>query len=52
MQQDVLAGRRTEAEAINGYVVSRAEEREDLSVPVNRTLTNLLRAWERERPQD
>jgi 2-dehydropantoate 2-reductase len=51
MRQDVLAGRRTEVEAINGYVVARASEcaregQREASVPVNRTLTNLLRAWE------
>ncbi len=45
MQQDVLAEKRTEVDAINGYVVDRADE----SVPVNETLTGLLRAWERER---
>ena len=44
MQQDVLAGRRTEVDAINGYVVKQASE----PVPVNETLTGLLRAWERE----
>ncbi|UPV75695.1 ketopantoate reductase family protein [Halorussus limi] len=51
MQQDVLAGRRTEIESINGHVCARARER-GKSVPVNRTLTNLLRARERDRPQD
>ncbi|MDQ2056144.1 2-dehydropantoate 2-reductase [Halobellus sp. H-GB7] len=45
MLQDVDAGRRTESDAINGEVVRRAEEH-DLRVPVNRTLTDLLRAWE------
>ncbi|WP_135823573.1 ketopantoate reductase family protein [Halorussus ruber] len=50
MRQDVLAGRRTEIEAINKYVVRACES--DDSVPVNRTLTNLVRAWERERPMD
>jgi len=44
MHQDVLAGRRTEVDAINGYVVERAAE----PVPVNETLAGLLRAWERE----
>ncbi|MEF8815049.1 MAG: 2-dehydropantoate 2-reductase [Halovenus sp.] len=44
MHQDVLAGTRTEIDAINGYVVERATA----PVPVNRTLTGLVRAWERE----
>jgi 2-dehydropantoate 2-reductase len=44
MRQDVLAERRTEVDAINGYVVDHAEE-----APVNRTLAGLLRAWERAR---
>ncbi|MBX0295711.1 ketopantoate reductase family protein [Haloarcula nitratireducens] len=43
--QDVEAGRPTEVDAINGYVVERAAE----PVPVNETLTRLLRLWERER---
>jgi 2-dehydropantoate 2-reductase len=49
MRQDVESGRRTEVDAINGYVVAAAGEarRElDLDVPVNRVLTRLLRAWE------
>ncbi|AEH36136.1 ketopantoate reductase family protein [Halopiger xanaduensis] len=46
MRQDVLAGRRTEIDAINGYIVDRAGER-GLEVPTNRTLTALVRAWER-----
>jgi len=44
MYQDVLATQRTEVDAINGYVVDRADD-----APVNRTLTGLLRAWERAR---
>lgn len=45
MQQDVLADRRTEIDAINGFVVDRADERE-VDVAVNRTLAGLVRAWE------
>ena len=48
MSQDVLADRRTEIDAINGYVVDRAAEW-GLEVPTNRTLTTLVRAWERGR---
>ena len=43
MQQDILKGKRTEIDAINGYVVENSEE----AVPVNETLTELVRAWER-----
>ncbi len=45
MLQDVRAGTRTEVDAINGAVVERADD----PVPVNETLTALLRAWERHR---
>jgi len=45
MHQDVAAGRRTEIEAINGYVVERASAVGE-SVPVNRTLAALIRGWE------
>jgi 2-dehydropantoate 2-reductase len=45
MHQDVLAEGRTEIDAINGYVVEQA----DGPVPVNETLTGLVRAWERRR---
>ncbi|RQH00783.1 ketopantoate reductase family protein [Natrarchaeobius oligotrophus] len=48
MRQDVRAERRTEIDAINGYVVDRADER-GLEVPANRTLTALVRSWERAR---
>ncbi|WP_255151314.1 ketopantoate reductase family protein [Halorarius halobius] len=45
MLQDVEAGRRTEVDAISGYVAERADQR----VPVTATLARLLRAWERGR---
>ncbi|MBV0925412.1 2-dehydropantoate 2-reductase [Halomicroarcula limicola] len=45
MLQDVETGRPTEIDAINGYVVERAAE----PVPVNETLTRLVRLWERGR---
>lgn len=45
MQQDVRSGRRTEVDAINGYVADRGRER-GVAVPVNETLAGLLRAWE------
>jgi len=41
MLQDVAAGRRTEVDAINGYVVETAER----PVPVNETLVRLVRTW-------
>ncbi len=45
MYQDVLAGRRTEIDSINGYVERRAKEH-GIDAPVNSTLTRLVRAWE------
>ncbi|WP_293029229.1 ketopantoate reductase family protein [Natronococcus sp.] len=48
MRQDVLAERRTEIDAINGYILERAAER-GLEVPTNRTLAALVRAWEQGR---
>ncbi|RQG89164.1 2-dehydropantoate 2-reductase [Natrarchaeobius halalkaliphilus] len=48
MRQDVRTGRRTEIDAINGYVLDRASER-GLEVPTNRTLATLVRTWERAR---
>jgi 2-dehydropantoate 2-reductase len=45
MLQDVDAGRRTEAGAINGEVVDRADRR-GVDVPTNRALADLLYAWE------
>ena len=41
--QDVRAGRRTEIDALNGFVVKKAEE---TPTPTNRTLANLVRATE------
>ncbi|MFC6719626.1 ketopantoate reductase family protein [Natrialbaceae archaeon GCM10025810] len=50
MRQDVAAGRRTEIDAINGYVVEKAvESGYDLEVPANRLLADLVRTWERAR---
>ena len=49
MRQDVEAGRRTEVDAINGYVVDAAREARselDVDAPTNRVLTQLLRACE------
>jgi len=48
MAQDVDTDRRTEIDAINGYVVDRATE-QGIDVPTNRILTALLRTWERGR---
>jgi len=48
MYQDVRDGRRTEVDAINGSVVGVADDH-GIEVPVNRTLTGLLRAWEQGR---
>ena len=48
MLQDVRAGRRTEVDAISGYVVDRAET-VGVDVPTNRTLAAALRTWEREK---
>jgi 2-dehydropantoate 2-reductase len=47
MLQDVAAGRRTEVDAISGYVADRAPA--GVAVPVNAALAGLLRAWERGR---
>jgi len=44
--QDVRAGRRTEIDALNGYVVERASETE-VEVPTNETLFSLVRALSR-----
>ncbi|WP_254521865.1 ketopantoate reductase family protein [Natrinema caseinilyticum] len=48
MHQDILSDRRTEIDAINGYVVDRAADHR-LEVPTNRTLAALVRTWERGR---
>ncbi|WP_435070314.1 ketopantoate reductase family protein [Haloplanus sp. C73] len=45
MHRDISRGRRTEIDAINGFVVDRAAATGE-SVPVNRTLTALIRGWE------
>lgn len=46
MLQDAERGRQTEIDAIAGAVVDRADEHGE-SVPVTRTLTALVREWER-----
>jgi 2-dehydropantoate 2-reductase len=46
MLRDVARGRRTEIDAINGYVLDRAADTGE-SVPINRTLAALIRGWER-----
>lgn len=43
MLQDVIAGKRTEIDAINGAIVDRSGE---VAVPVNETLANLVRGLE------
>ncbi|UWG52319.1 Ketopantoate reductase [Halalkaliarchaeum sp. AArc-CO] len=48
MRQDVDRGNRTEIDAINGVVCDRGEAH-GIDVPINRTLTGLVRAWEAER---
>jgi 2-dehydropantoate 2-reductase len=48
MYQDLQAGRRTEIDAINGYVVDRAAEH-GIQAPTNHTLAALVRTWERAR---
>lgn len=45
MQQDMRRESRTEIDAINGYVVEQA----DSPVPINETLTGVVRAWEQNR---
>lgn len=46
MRQDVETGRETEIERLNGEVVRRADDH-GIDVPVNRTLTDLVRLAER-----
>jgi len=45
MYQDVLAGKRTEVDAVSGFVADRAD-REGLDAPVNRVFRALIRGWE------
>lgn len=46
MAQDLQAGRRTEIDAINGYVVDRGRTL-GVETPTNATLAALVRTWER-----
>ncbi|MFC4987824.1 ketopantoate reductase family protein [Saliphagus infecundisoli] len=48
MRQDVENGRQTEIDAINGYVVDRAEDA-SVAAPTNRLLAGVIRTWERGR---
>ena len=48
MRQDMEAGKRTEIDAINGYVVARGRKH-DVETPINRTLAGLVNTWEGER---
>ncbi|SIR57980.1 ketopantoate reductase [Haladaptatus litoreus] len=47
MRQDVESERKTEIDAINGYVVARGGKH-GIETPVNRTLSGLVKTWERE----
>ena len=46
VQQDVLAGRRTEIDTITGAVIQAADDH-GLDVPANRVLYALIRGYER-----
>ncbi len=46
MYYDVMAGKRTEIDALNGAIVCLAQEK-GLTVPVNETITNMIKAKER-----
>ena len=43
MLQDVLKGRMTEIDSINGYIISRAKKH-NIEVPVNEALYGLVRS--------
>ncbi len=45
MLQDVLAGRKTEVEAINGQIVSHGRQL-TIPTPINTLLTNLIKGLE------
>lgn len=45
MYQDVLAGKRTEVDAVSGFVADRADQ-DGLEVPVNRVFQALICGWE------
>jgi 2-dehydropantoate 2-reductase len=49
MQQDLLKGRRTEIDFLNGAVVALGE-RHGIDCPVNRGLTTIIKAMERAAP--
>ncbi|QZY00709.1 ketopantoate reductase family protein [Halobaculum rubrum] len=51
MYRDVESGSRTEVDAINGAVVDHGAAA-GIDTPTNRTMADLLRAWERERVEE
>lgn len=51
MLQDILKGKKTEIDSINGYVV-RLAKKHSLSVPVNETMYALIKTLENEKPHE
>lgn len=51
MLQDILKGKKTEIDSINGYIV-RLAKKHSLSVPVNETMYALIKTLENEKPPE